>query len=157
MGPCLTFWAQGLLLGAQIPPPAAWAPSHGLLAPSSGRSFLAICIPCTSPDDPSRPQMEFSVATWPLQSHGNVPGAPSCWVGCGGSLRPSSLQTYPVTSSSCILFSSHLPSTCSQAASCPGSRSDVCRAQPPCRASVLQFGRKMEMQLFLYLSCIMLT
>lgn len=34
----------------------------------------------------SRPQMEFSVAAWPLRSRGNVPGSPPCWAGRAGSL-----------------------------------------------------------------------
>lgn len=100
----------------------------------------------------NRPQREFSVTTWLLQSYGNVPGPPSCWEGCGGSLRPSSFQTYPVTLPSCSPFSSHLPPACSQAASCLGFRSEVWQSSPCLQSfnlAILEKNRNIAILVFI--------
>lgn len=123
--PAMAFWL--LVLGGHSWPSAFLAPVQMTL---------------------NRPQMEFSVTTWPLQSYGNVPGAPSCWVGCGGSVRPSSLQTFPLT----LLYAARSPPISYVRilrllpAWVPDQKCG--RFHPAFGSSILQFWRNMETELF---------
>lgn len=118
--------------GAQCTPPCCLGPQPPPpLAPRSGPSLLASVSSCSNPDDPGRhPDEMLSYCLTP-------PGLWECpwisivlggvWVTLSGHFL-SSFTLLPFLHFS--LFSSHLPPSCSKAASCLSSRREGWHSSP---------------------------
>ena len=163
VGPHLTFCALWLLQGLSAHPQLPGLPATASFWPPGLRchSWPPVSS-CSSPDDPWRaPWWNPQLLPEPShpQGYGDVPGSPSCWVGCGWLSQATFSPDLPCRHSFTPVYSPasrprvpRLPP-----AWAPGGKRGM--AHPALGAAVLQllFWRKTAMQLFQSVPCEMLT